>query len=340
MSMYPHGRWAWLPLLFVLTSCTESSVLADPKLQELRAMTEQVDGERLMGDVRALHAAHLSDTPLDHTVWKNQELLAPHWHSHTRLKSGELMESRLRGLDLTVSRQNTPHERLPTSNVIARLPGVTRPEEVVLVGAHFDAFHGGADDNSTGVAGILELARILSQYRFDRTILFVGFDLEEIGGYGSYRLLSSRTGSSEKLVASLVLDCIGYYDTTPGSQATLPGFPSPRSADFLAVIGNDSSSRMASEFYALSRELSLIHTVPMLATGNGLNPLSEPLLRSDHALLWLAGERALFVTDTAVFRNRHYHQVTDTPETLHPELFRKAVQSTLAAVAYWAGGPR
>lgn len=340
MSLRPHVGWAWLSVLFALSSCTDSSVLVAPDLPALRAMTEQVDAGRLMGDVRALHEAHLSDTPLDYTGRKHHELLLPHWQSHTRLESGKLMESRLRELGLTVSRQVTPHESLPTSNVIARLPGVSRPEEVILVGAHFDAFHGGADDNSSGVAAILELARILSQYRFDRTILLVGFDLEEVGGYGSYRLLSSRTGGEEKLVASLVLDCIGYYDTTRGSQASLPGFPSPDSADFLAVIGNHDSGRMASEFYALSRELALIRTVPMLTSGNGLNPLSEPLLRSDHALFWLAGERALFVTDTAIFRNRNYHQVTDTPETLHPELFRKAVQSTLAAVAYWAGGPR
>jgi Zn-dependent M28 family amino/carboxypeptidase len=249
-----------------------------------------------------------------------------------------MLADSLASLELPVRRQTTESGGVTVSNVIAELPGTTRPDEVVLVGAHFDAYYGGADDNSSGVAAVMELARVLSRYRFERTLRFVGFDLEEVGLVGSNRYVDTLGG--ERLVASVVFDCIGYYDSRPGSQSSIPGLPAPSTGDFLGAFANDDSRQQATELYALSQALHLINVVPIISPGRGAYPLTGNLLRSDHAPFWITGRNALFLTDTANFRNGNYHQETDLPETLDPVSFRKAVQASAAALAYWAGGPQ
>jgi Zn-dependent M28 family amino/carboxypeptidase len=208
------------------------------------------------------------------------------------------------------------------------------------VGAHYDAYHAGADDHTSGVAALLELARVLSQHQFDRTLRFVGFDFEEYGLVGSVRYVSAEGRQPERIVATMVFDGIGYYDSEPGSQQSLPGLPTPPAGDFLAVIANDTSSQRAAELFALNESLKLMKIVPIIAPGEGTSPLTGNLMRSDHTPFWLEGHEAIFLTDTANFRNPNYHLDTDDVDTLDPVLFHKAVQISAATLAYWAGGPR
>ncbi|QRN95174.1 M28 family peptidase [Archangium violaceum] len=316
-------------------TCTPRT-LEGADLARLEELVAQVDQERLMRHVDELVKAHLEDTPLPCSVWDDEHF--PALCSLTRDRAGQMMVDSLGSHGLKVSRQIAEGGGWSSSNVIAELPGVSKPEEVVLVGAHFDAYFGGADDNSSGVAAVLELARVLSQYRFDRTVRFVGFDLEEVGLVGSNRYVDTLGG--ERLVASVVFDCIGYYDSRPGSQGSLPGLPAPNTGDFLAAFANEDSRQQATDLYALSQALHLINVVPVVSPGRGAYPLTGNLLRSDHAPFWFTGRNALFLTDTANFRNPNYHWESDLPPTLDPVSFRKAVQVSAAALAYWAGGPR
>ena len=341
MSTSTRAVGAWLAgaALFGLLSCSRPVVEA-ARLEPLADVAAQVDGERLMGLVSELVDAHLQDTPTDCSFLTeaqrpNYEVLC----HHTRRKAGELVQARFQQLNLPVQRNESATTPFPTSNIIVEIPGVSRPEEVVLVGAHYDAFHGGADDNSTGMAAVLELARVLSQYKFERTLRFVGFDMEEFGLIGSSRYIHEQTGP-ERIVASMVFDCIGYYDSRPGTQQSLPGLPSPSTGDFLAVFGNDVSSQRVSELFAINEALKLAKVTPIIAPRDGTTPLTGNLLRSDHAPFWLTGREAVFLTDTANFRNPHYHRDTDTVDTLDPISFRRSVQLSAATVAYWAGGPR
>ncbi|HZI07621.1 MAG TPA: M28 family peptidase [Archangium sp.] len=325
-------------LLGVL-SCSRP-VLEGARLEQLAEVAAQVDEARLMGLVSELVKAHQEDTPLG-CAWLTEDQRSRHevvCHL-TREKAAALLQARLQELGLSVRRNESATTPFPTSNIIAELPGVTRPEEVVLLGAHYDAFYDGADDNGSGVAALLEIARVLSQYKFDRTVRFVGFDMEEFGLVGSSRYIGEHTGP-ERIVASMVFDCIGYYDTQEGTQQSLPGLPSPSTGDFLAVIGNDVSSQRASELFALNNALKLAKVTPIIAPRDGTSPLTGNLLRSDHAPFWLTGHEALFLTDTANFRNRNYHQPTDTVDTLNPAYYRRTVQISAATLAYWAGGPR
>jgi hypothetical protein len=327
--------------LLGLSSCSSKPVLPGARLEALAELAARVDGARLMGLVSDVVDAHAQDTPLDCSFLRPQEQEA---FGHplcylSRDKAGALLQARFEQLGLSVRRQETPGTPFSTTNLVVDLPGTTHPEEIVLVGAHYDAFYASADDNTTGVAALVELARVLSQYRFERTVRFVAFDLEEWGLVGSSRFLDAQRGVPERLVASMVYDCIGYYDSTPGSQGSLPGLPTPPEGDFLAVIANDTSSARASEVYALNQALSFMKVVPLIAPGDGVGALTGNLLRSDHAPFWLRGNEALFLTDTANFRNPHYHQETDTPDTLNPVLYLQAVRLSAATLGYWAGGP-
>ncbi|MGZ3459369.1 MAG: M28 family metallopeptidase [Archangium sp.] len=325
---------ASLPLLACACSSTDS--IPEERLQPLAELARKVDREELMTHVHELAEIRSTDTPLACTPVQAERVPARCHLTQSGVRS--LLQSRFESLGLQVQLQ--PSEQLGAElvNVVADLPGTTRPEELILVGAHFDSFYQGADDNASGVAALLELARVLSQYRFERTIRFVGFDMEELGLVGSTHYVNAL--GNEHLEAAIIFDCIGYYDSTPGSQRTMPGLPSPGTGDFLAVIGNDTSSPLAAELRELNTRLGLAKTVTLLGPGDGASPLTGDLLRSDHTPFWLTGGKALFLTDTANFRNPNYHQATDLPETLSPEPFSQAVRLSAVGLAWWAGGPQ
>lgn len=325
-----------LALLLALSGvgCSERPTLESPNLPGLRELADSVDGDRLMARVWELSTAHLGETPLDCTGFDGYDLFC----HLTREGAGALVRRELEGLGYQVESADSGEGVFRTSVLFAEKRGATRPDEVVLVGAHYDAFYQGADDNSSGVSAVLELARLFAGRTFDRTIRFVAFDHEELGLVGSSRYAQSLP-EEEQLVVALVFDCIAYADSTPGSQRSLPGLPSPSAGDFLAVISNQLSLPRALEVRALQDALELVKVVTLTAPEDGASPVSGNLMRSDHAPFWLTGRSAIFMTDTANFRNPHYHKETDTPDRLEPVFFRGVVQLSAASLAYWAGGP-
>jgi Zn-dependent M28 family amino/carboxypeptidase len=323
------------------TACAPTELLEGADLPRLQAVTDEVQPERVWNDLLTLARKHGADQSID------CEPLAPvetreKWPELCHLSnslSGNWVRSQLVGVDgLRVTDDVSLGENgMRTSNIVAELPGTTKPDEVILVGAHFDAFWQGADDNSSGVVALLELARVLSRHRFERTIRFVGFDMEEYGISGSHRYV--KEGKSTQVVTALVFDSIGYYSDAEGSQQSMPGLPSPSQGDFLAIIGNDDSSHEAAQAYSLSDSLKLMHTVPLISPANGTATMGFALTLSDHLPFWFNHQKAVFLTDTAPFRNPNYHLETDTPDTLDPVRLGQAVRVAAAAISYWAGGP-
>ncbi|PTL77000.1 peptidase M28 [Vitiosangium sp. GDMCC 1.1324] len=299
-----------------------------------------VEKSRLISNVDALVAAHREDTPLDCSLFETSDIDTNRRPvcNLTRELSRRLVRERFESLGYSVTTHDTEDARFPTSNVIAELRGTEHPDEVVVIGAHYDAFFSGADDNSSGVAAMLEMARLASGKRFARTVRFVGFDLEELGLVGSTRYVQTHPG--ERIVASIVFDCIGYRDATPGAQQGLPGFPVPTTGDFIAAIANEQSRASLEELYTLGSRLKdgLVRGVVMPNDGSG--PASGNLMRSDHAPFWLAGQSALFLTDTANFRNPNYHHDTDVPSTLDADFLTDVTRLSAAGLSYWAGGPQ
>ncbi|QRK06019.1 M28 family peptidase [Archangium violaceum] len=334
-------RALFAALLFLaVSSCTSRSPVDDAAVTRVGTFAADVEKDRLMSDVKALEKAHLEDTPIDCSVLDLEKINTEHspvCHL-TREKARQFVRERFEALGYTVTTQDTEDPHFPTSNLIAELRGTERPGEVVVIGAHYDAYFSGADDNSSGVAAMLEMARLAAGKRFARTVRFVGFDLEELGVVGSTRYVHSLPG--ETIIASIVFDCIGYRDARPGTQQQLPGFPIPTTGDFIAAIANEQSRPRLEELHILGNRLGFVPVRGAMMPIDGSGAFAGNLMRSDHGPFWLAGQSALFLTDTANFRNPHYHTEKDVPSTLDPDFLAGVTRLSAAGLAFWAEGPQ
>jgi Zn-dependent M28 family amino/carboxypeptidase len=221
-------------------------------------------------------------------------------------------------------------------NVVAERSGTDPQAGTLLVGAHYDTVKGspGADDNASAVAVILEIARLLRSRPTPRTLKLVFFDLEEQGLRGSLNYVATDEQIKD-LRGAVILEMLGYACYMAGCQQYPEGLPiSPPSdrGDFLAIVGNQEHLRLLNAFQATSQP-SLPPTLTLAVPLKGL--LMPDLLRSDHAPFWYQGIGAVMVTDTANFRNPHYHQPSDTLDTIDQKFLTGAAQliaNTIAAL--------
>ncbi|MBD1898625.1 M28 family peptidase [Trichocoleus sp. DQ-A3] len=203
-------------------------------------------------------------------------------------------------------------------NLILNLPAATNNQKPpILIGAHYDAAPGtpGADDNATGVAALLELARIFAAEPAKYPVRLVAFDMEEYGMLGSQQYASDFKQQGQSLRLMLSLEMLGYCNSAPGSQRYPAGLERfyPNRGDYIALIGNLPS---IPDLIHLSRNIRKVG-VPsewLPVPNKGLIVSSTRL--SDHSPFWDLGYKAMMVTDTAFMRNPHYHQPSDTIETL------------------------
>ncbi|MCB0547734.1 MAG: M28 family peptidase [Phaeodactylibacter sp.] len=249
---------------------------------------------------------------------------------------------------LQTYRQSFPYIITTGQNIIGTLPGATEDAAVIIVDGHYDtvAASPGADDNGTAVIGVLEAARILSQYRFARTLRFIGFDLEEVGLRGSRHYVENRN-REEDIVGVLNMEMIGYYSEAPNSQAFPNGFnllfPDAYQAvsdnafrgDFLTNVAVQSFAPLSSSFQAAAAQyVPELKVIPVTAPDN-LVP--DDLLRSDHAYFWRDTLPALMLTDGAEFRNPNYHRNSDTLGTINFTFMSQVVKAVIATAAELAG---
>jgi Zn-dependent M28 family amino/carboxypeptidase len=318
-----------------LAQCSPTPALDEGRAAIVGEIVAEVDHTNLMLTVEEFVDAHDTDTPLDCIAAG-----FPSGHSLcylTRDSARELMRQKFQLLGLTVNFDTVSDGLYSTVNLVAEKKGTKRPEEIVLVGAHYDAFYSGADDNSSGVAAVLEIARVLQSREFPRTVRFVGFDLEELGLVGSTRY-TTTTASADNIVGAIIFDCIGFRSFEPNSQDSLPGFPAPSVGNFVAVIGNATSTKLSDDAWLMQQRLGVVEVVGVDSPGLSDSLATGNLLRSDHAPFWLQDKPALFITDTANFRNPHYHMPTDQVSTLDPGFLKAVTQLSAALIAYWAGG--
>ncbi len=227
-------------------------------------------------------------------------------------------------------------------NILFELTGSEKPSEVLIIAAHFDAVPNspGADDNASGVAGLLEIARVLKARGTPpaRTIRFALLNLEEVGLVGASQyapIVAERIAAGEETVLGMLsLEMLGYYSAEPNSQqnpfAALKGFTVPDRGDFLAL-----ATTLTHRPFVRALEKHMLAVVPPAkVVVFDLLPIAPPdLLRSDHAPFLLYGIPAAMATDTANFRNPHYHQPTDTIETLDLPRFTRTVAALAAGIA-------
>lgn len=222
-------------------------------------------------------------------------------------------------------------EGLTVANLEVEIIGSTLPDEIIVVGAHYDGFASvpAANDNGSGTAALLALAERFAGRRTDRTLRFVFFTNEEPPHFqdetmGSLVYARACEKRKENIRAMWSLETLGYYSDEEGSQsypvkALEAAYPSR--GNFIAFVGSLSAMGLVRETVGRFRELadfpSEAAALPGAIAGVGW---------SDHWSFAQAGFRALMVTDTAVFRDPHYHTIEDLPERLDTARMARVVE--------------
>jgi Zn-dependent M28 family amino/carboxypeptidase len=254
------------------------------------------------------HVEYLSVKIGDRHLWKEGSLN----------KAADYIETVFTSSGYAVWRQNYSCYGQSVSNLIAKKPGTDK--EAVIMGAHYDTVPGspGADDNASAMAGLLELARLNRETSNKKTLVFSAFVNEEAPCFGSPNMGSmvyAKHLKEQKIPVEVMvsLEMIGYFSEERIQAYPLPGMGLvyPKTGDYIGVVGNFHSSKHVSFFKKGIRKHSNINARSLTAPEffGGIN-------LSDNYSFWHHGYRAVMVTDTSFFRNRHYHQLTDTIDTL------------------------
>ena len=230
------------------------------------------------------------------------------------------IESELRSYGYTTVRQPYQADGLTFENIEAERRGSSKAEEIVIIGAHYDTAGGlpGANDNGSGVAATLELARLNASAQHDRTVRYVFFANEEPPYFqseamGSLVYAKRCRERNEKIVAMLSLETIGYYSDEPGSQRYPVGFHPgyPNTGNYLGFVSDVGSAPL------LRRVVKHFRSGTTLPSQGAAAPAGIPGVGwSDHWSFWQYGYRGICVTDTAPYRYPYYHTSQDTPDKL------------------------
>jgi len=234
--------------------------------------------------------------------------------------SADFLEASFATSGYKVQRQEYKIGKMPFYNIEVEILGRDRPEEIVVIGAHYDSVVGspGANDNGTGAAAVLALARAFAGKQTSRSLRFVEFVNEEPPFFqtpqmGSVVYANRSRDRNEKIVAMLSLETIGYYSDTPGSQL----YPAPLNTiypltgNFIGFVGNTASGELVQDVVGSFRRHAKFPAegaaLPEYLTGVGW---------SDQWAFWQIGYPGVMVTDTAVFRYPYYHTQNDTPDKI------------------------
>lgn len=223
-------------------------------------------------------------------------------------------------------------------NLECTLKGKTN--DIILIGAHYDSVTGsmGADDNGSGVATVMELARLSAQKQFNKTLRFVFFCNEEPPYFaskemGSYFYADRCVRNHDKINGLLVMETLGYYTDGANTQSYpanfTPGYPS--TGNFLAFVGNQDSRQLTENCIGEFRKQCNFPSEGVAAP-NWVNGVDW----SDQYWFWRNGMQAVMITDTAPYRYKHYHSMQDTPDKLTYPAFARVVVGLSKVVEHLA----
>lgn len=213
--------------------------------------------------------------------------------------------------------KDIPYHKQIYKNIIAELPGITKPEEIIVIGAHYDSVPlngcNAANDNASGVAAVLALAKEFATKPQTRTIRFIAFTNEEPPFFwtdcmGSYVYAKACKDKNENIVGMITPETIGYYSDEPNSQDYPPPMGSfyPDKGNFIAFVGNAASSTFVKTCVGAFR-----NSTNFPSEGAAVPELIPRVGASDHWSFWKMDYPGLMVTDTAPYRYPHYHTPFD-----------------------------
>ena len=229
------------------------------------------------------------------------------------------------------------------ANLDVEIPGAVRPDEVVVIGAHYDSVgeSPAANDNGSGVAATLALARRFAGTKPERTLRFVMFVNEEPPFFftedmGSHVYARNCKARRENIVAMMTPETIGYYSDDEGSQRypiPVGGFY-PTRGDFIAFVGMHESAPLIRRVVGTFRRECAFPSI-----GAGLPSIVPMVGASDHWSFWCMGYPSLMITDTAPFRYPHYHLRSDTPDKIDFAKMARVVEGLEQVTADLLRGP-
>ncbi len=270
-------------------------------------------------DVLQKDLAHLAGTIGE----RNLSLPVPY------AEAARFIEGRISGAHHQVRRQSYEVKGRTCLNLVAEIPGSSRANEVVVVGAHYDSapWTPGANDNGTGTVALLTLADLLSGFAPERTLRLVAFANEEpphfqTDSMGSLVYAKECKQRGDEIVAMLALETMGYYRDTPNSQKYPAPFSwfYPNTGNFIAFIGNTESMPLVQDVVRSFR-----HHADFPSEGGAVPDRVQGAGWSDHWSFWKCGYPGVMVTDTAPFRYPHYHRPTDTPDKIDYDRLARVV---------------
>ncbi|MBL9099648.1 MAG: M28 family peptidase [Myxococcales bacterium] len=304
---------------------------ADPCTASPQALADCVDPQRWQDDIEFIADIRTPGSP--------------HWQAVQDLCADRLTDA---GFEVQLQDYGTG------TNVVGRRLGAALPGEHVVISAHYDHIPDclGADDNASGVAAALEVARVLALAEFDRTLIVGCWDEEELGLIGSEAYVAAAQAAGDTIVAVFNYDMIGYYDEAPDSQTVPPGFDlafpdayaeleaTNFSGDFIAAVSDAESHAASLAFGAAADRIGMRKALLELPAGTEATDLFADLRRSDHAAFWDAGFPAIFLTDSGEFRNHNYHCMAgpDVVADLTPSFAVDVTRATVEASAITLGG--
>ncbi len=232
-------------------------------------------------------------------------------------------------------------------NILGRKSGFSKPTELVVVGAHYDQAGScaGADDNATGIAALLETARVLAPARFDRSLILACWDEGERGQLGSIAHATLAHQQAHDIRLAVSLEAIGFTDDAKRSQRVPEDFDqafpdqalalldNDYRADFLIVVAESATESWAQRVVTHGKAVDL--TVHTLTLTERMKVKQRELHRSDHASFWDRGFPAMLLTDSGPFRNAHNgcNQGADAPATLNFGFLASTTQVGVGAIA-------
>ncbi len=263
------------------------------------------------------------------------------WHADALVAAASYIRNSLEDLGYQVHIQAFESEGQTVQNIEVELPGATAPQEIAIVGAHYDSVPDGpgANDNASGIAALLEIARLLAGKTHARTLRLVAFVNEEQPFSGSEqmgsRVYAERSRQrNEQIKAMVSLETIGFYTNQAASQHYPFPFSYfyPDTGNFIGFVGNLSSWRLVRQAVGTFRASTAFPSEGVAAPGR-----IRGVGWSDHASFWQVGYPAIMITDTAFFRYQHYHKETDTPEKLDYQSLARVTRGLVDVAAGLAG---
>jgi hypothetical protein len=251
-------------------------------------------------------------------------------------RAADYIESVLNDSGYRVDRVRYKMDGLLYDNLVAQIRGSKEPNNIVVIGAHYDSAENcpGANDNASGVASMLVMARSAKSKIPACTVRFVAFPNEEPPFFKSNQmgsLVYARycLDHNDKVIAMLSLETLGCYFDEPGTQHYPFPFSAfyPDRANFIGFVGNVSSRRLVKDVIGIFRSQAKFPSL-----GAALPSSIVGVAWSDHWSFWQAGYPAVMVTDTAPFRYAHYHQRSDTSEKLDYNRLARVVSGLTAVL--------